>query len=87
MMGDILEPLDAIHDSGVDQTDDEVQANGGHSACGGLLVDSRLLLMGTRLEKTTKMPQRGQFHPYKKMSESKVPLIMKNKSTFFTDIY
>ena len=29
LMDDILEPLDAIHGSGGDQTDDDVQATGG----------------------------------------------------------
>ena len=30
LMGPILEPLGAIHDSGVDQADGEVRATGGH---------------------------------------------------------
>ena len=30
LMDDILEPLDAIHGSGEDQTDDDVQATGGY---------------------------------------------------------
>jgi hypothetical protein len=52
-MGDILEPLDAIHASGVDLA---YVKTGGHWDGGGLLVESGLLLMGTRWEKKTEIP-------------------------------
>ena len=86
-MGDILEPLDAIHDSGVDQADDEAQATGGHWADDGLLADSRMLLVGTWWEKLRQCASKLNFARKKKESESKVPLQMKNNSTFFSDIF
>ena len=51
-----------------------VQATGGHQGVGGLLVESRLLLMGSRLGKTTEMPQLAQFYLCQQMSENKVLL-------------
>ena len=41
--GDIPQPLGAVHASGGDQAEGEVQDTGGNKAGGGLLLDSRLL--------------------------------------------
>ena len=55
-MGDILEPLNAIQDSGGDRMMVRFRLPVDTRMVGGLLVDKRLLLMGTRLGKTREMP-------------------------------
>ena len=67
LMADRLEPLDASHASGVDQADDKVYATGGHLAGCGLLVDSRLLLVGTWWEKRHKCTSKLNFAHIKKV--------------------
>ena len=53
LKGDIHESIYELHDSVRDKADGEVQATGGHLAGCRLLVSSRLLLMVSRLGKTT----------------------------------
>ena len=72
LMGDRLEPLDAIHASGVDQANNKVYATGGRWAGVVLLVD-QAALGGGGWEKGRKWPRELNFARINKGQKARSP--------------